>query len=64
MSPESVGKKGVIIELVDSICITPVAGILTDLSSGTQTTVTDEEVTVVWRVSIRRIIVAKKVESW
>lgn len=64
MSPESVGKKGVIIELGGSIYITLVAGILTDLSSGTQTTVTDEEVTGVWRVSVRHVMVAKKVESW
>lgn len=52
------------IELAGRICITLVAGILTDLSSGTQTTVTDEEVTGVQRVSVRHVMGAKKAESW
>lgn len=39
-------------------------GILTDLSSGKETTITDEEVTGVQRVSGRRVVVDKKAEGY
>ena len=46
---------------MDINCTKFLAGILTDLSSGEQTTVTDEDVTDVRTFSVRHVMMGKKV---